>query len=152
MEKDKKHDAETNVLKSLDMREFKTNIKSLDRLLGYNEDVSNGTGIKPGDIIVAGKHFGCGSSREHAPIAIKACGISCIVAENFARIFYRNAINTGLPVVSSKEAASSIKKGDRVEVDTQKGTVRNISKRKVFKIEPYPSFVQKIIEKGRLLR
>ncbi len=107
--------------------------------------------VKAGDIIVAGKHFGCGSSREHAPIAIKACGISCIVAESFARIFYRNAINMGLPVVSSKEAANSIKKGDRVEVDTQKGTVRNISKRKTFKIEPYSPFIQRIIKKGRLL-
>lgn len=106
---------------------------------------------KPGDIIVAGKHFGCGSSREHAPIAIKACGISCVIAESFARIFYRNAINTGLPVVSSKEAAKSIKKGDTVEVNTREGTVRNISKRKVFKTEPYPHFIQKIIKKGRLL-
>jgi len=107
--------------------------------------------VKPGDIIVAGKHFGCGSSREHAPIAIKACGISCVIAESFARIFYRNAINMGLPVVSSKDAADSVKKGDRVEVDTTKGTVRNITKRKVFKFEPYSPFIQKIIKKGRLL-
>ncbi|MGB2705815.1 MAG: 3-isopropylmalate dehydratase small subunit [Candidatus Omnitrophota bacterium] len=107
--------------------------------------------VKAGDIIVAGKHFGCGSSREHAPIAIKACGISCVIAESFARIFYRNAINTGLPVVSSKEAARAIKKGERVEVDTRGGTVRNISKRKEFKIEPYPPFIQKIMKKGRLL-
>lgn len=107
--------------------------------------------VKPGDIIVAGRHFGCGSSREHAPIAIKACGISCVIAESFARIFYRNAINTGLPVVSSKEAARAIKKGDRVEVDTRGGTVRNISKRKKFEIEPYPPFIQKIMKKGRLL-
>ncbi len=107
--------------------------------------------VKPGDIVVAGRHFGCGSSREHAPIAIKACGISCVIAENFARIFYRNAINTGLPVISFKEASGAIKKGDTVEVDTQKGTVKNITKRKTFKIEPYPPFIQKIIKKGRLL-
>jgi len=107
--------------------------------------------VKPGDIIVAGRHFGCGSSREHAPIAIKACGISCIVAESFARIFYRNAINTGLPVVSSGEASGFIKKGDMVEVDTQKGSIRDISKRKTFKIEAYPDFIQKIIKKGKLL-
>jgi len=107
--------------------------------------------VKPGDIIVGGKHFGCGSSREHAPIAIKACGISCIIAESFARIFYRNCINTGLPVISLKEAAKFIKKGDMLEIDTRKGTVRNLSERKKFKIEPYSPFIQKIIKKGRLL-
>lgn len=107
--------------------------------------------VKKGDIIVAGRNFGCGSSREHAPIAIKALGVSCVIAESFARIFYRNAINMGLPIVTSAEAAKNIKKGNKVEVDTGKGTIRNVSKRKKFNAEMYPSFLQNIIKKGGLL-
>lgn len=107
--------------------------------------------ITEGDIIVAGRNFGCGSSREHAAIAIKSCGVSCVIAESFARIFYRNAINTGLPIVTSKEASKNIKRGNKIEVDTTKGIVRNISKRKQYKSEAYPPFVEKIIKKGGLL-
>ena len=107
--------------------------------------------VKEGDIVVAGKNFGCGSSREHAPIAIKASGISCVVAKSFARIFYRNAINIGLPIVTSADAPASLKNKDSVEVDTHKGTIRNISKRKIFKTESYPTFVNKIIKKGGLM-
>ena len=107
--------------------------------------------VKEGDIIVAGKNFGCGSSREHAPIAIKTCGVSCVVAPTFARIFYRNAINIGLSIVTSEKAANEIKNGNKVEVDTKKGTIRNISKRKTYKTEAYPEFVEKIIKKGGLM-
>jgi 3-isopropylmalate/(R)-2-methylmalate dehydratase small subunit len=107
--------------------------------------------VKKGDVIVAGRNFGCGSSREHAPIAIKAAGISCIIAESFARIFYRNAINIGLPIVTSPEAAKGIKNKNKVEVDTGKGIIRNISGRKKYKTEVYPRFLQKIIRKGGLL-
>ena len=107
--------------------------------------------ITEGDIIVAGRNFGCGSSREHAAIAVKASGVSCVIAESYARIFYRNAINTGLPIVTSKGASKNIKRGNKIEVDTAKGIVRNISKRKQYKSEAYPPFIEKIIKKGGLL-
>jgi len=107
--------------------------------------------VKNGDIIVAGKNFGCGSSREHAPIAIKAAGVSCVIAETFARIFYRNAINIGLPIIESVEAAKNIKNGNSVEVDTHKGIIRNVSGKKEYKAEAYPPFVETIIKKGGLL-
>ena len=107
--------------------------------------------VNKGDIIVAGRNFGCGSSREHAPIAIQAAGISCIIAESFARIFYRNAINIGLPIVTSEEAAREIKNKNRIEVDTGKGIIRNVSGRKQYKSDAYPPFLQKIIKKGGLL-
>jgi 3-isopropylmalate/(R)-2-methylmalate dehydratase small subunit len=107
--------------------------------------------VKPGDMIVAGKNFGCGSSREHAPISIKAAGVSCVIAESFARIFFRNAINIGLPIVESQEAARNINTGDRVMVDTGKGIVKNVSKNKTYKIEKYPSFMQKIVKAGGLI-
>ena len=107
--------------------------------------------VNKGDIIVAGRNFGCGSSREHAPIAIRASGISCIIAESFARIFYRNAINTGLPIVTSEDAAKGIKNKNKVEVDTGNGIIRNVSGKKQYKSETYPPFLQKIIKKGGLL-
>ena len=107
--------------------------------------------VNEGDIIVAGKNFGCGSSREHAPIAIKAAGVSCVIAESFARIFYRNAINIGLPVVTQAEAARAIKKANLLEVDTKKGIIRNVSGRKEYKSESYPVFVERIIKRGGLL-
>ncbi|MBN2453094.1 MAG: 3-isopropylmalate dehydratase small subunit [Candidatus Omnitrophica bacterium] len=106
---------------------------------------------RPGDVIVAGKNFGCGSSREHAPVSIKAAGISCVIAESFARIFFRNAINIGLPIVESKEASKGIRGGDRVEVDTAAGVVKNLTKREKYKIEKYPPFMQKIIKAGGLM-
>ena len=102
--------------------------------------------VKKGDIIVAEKNFGCGSSREHAPIAIKAAGVSCVIAETFARIFYRNAINIGLPIVECQEAARDIEKGDEVEVDFDNGIIRNLSKEKEYPIQPFPEFMQRIIE------
>lgn len=99
-------------------------------------------------IIVAGENFGCGSSREHAPISIKASGIKLIIAESFARIFFRNAINIGLPVIVNPEAANNINDGDNIEVDLDKGIIRDITTGKEFKTNPFPDFIQKIIEKG----
>ena len=101
--------------------------------------------VQKGDIMVAGKNFGCGSSREHAPIAIKASGISCIIAETFARIFYRNAINIGLPIVECPEAARDISDGDVVEVDFDTGTIVNKTKGRSYKGVPFPEFMQEII-------
>ena len=107
--------------------------------------------VRPGDVIVAGKNFGCGSSREHAPVAIKAAGVSCVIAESFARIFFRNSINVGLPIVESPEAAKSIKNGDLLDVNTASGVVKNITRRESYKIEKYPPFMQKIIKAGGLI-
>ena len=107
--------------------------------------------MKTGDIIVAGKNFGCGSSREHAPIAIKACGVSCVIAESFARIFYRNAINIGLPIVMSKDAPLKIKRGNVIRVNTKKGLIRNVTKKQTYKSDIYPPFIQRIIRKGGLM-
>lgn len=107
--------------------------------------------VKPGDIIVAGRNFGCGSSREHAPIAIKASGISCVIAKTFARIFYRNAINIGLPIVECPEAAEDIGDGDVVEVDFDTGTITNRTKNKSYKAVPFPGFMQEIIKADGLV-
>jgi 3-isopropylmalate dehydratase small subunit len=107
--------------------------------------------VKRGDIIIAGKNFGCGSSREHAPIAIKASGVCCVIAGSFARIFFRNSFNMGLPVFESAEAASSIKEGDMVEVDTDRGIIREITTGKEFKARPIPPFMQELIADGGLM-
>jgi 3-isopropylmalate dehydratase small subunit len=107
--------------------------------------------VKPGDIIVAGRNFGCGSSREHAPVAIKAAGVSCVIAESFARIFFRNAINIGLPIVESKEAAAGIGAKDSLSVDIKAGVVRDITTGKSYRIEKYPPFMEKIISSGGLM-
>lgn len=107
--------------------------------------------VKEGDIIVGGKNFGCGSSREHAPIAIKASGISCVIAENFARIFYRNSFNIGLPIIESKEASDKIENGDKVEINFSTGEIINKTKNEIYKGEIYPEFIQKIIESGGLV-
>ncbi|MFA5078208.1 MAG: 3-isopropylmalate dehydratase small subunit [Dehalococcoidia bacterium] len=107
--------------------------------------------VKPGDIIVAESNFGCGSSREHAPSAIKASGISCVIGKSFARIFFRNAINTGLPLLESAEAVENIKQGDTVEVDLATGTITNLSSGKTFKAKPYPDFMMEIINAGGLI-
>ncbi len=107
--------------------------------------------VSPGDIIVAEENFGCGSSREHAPIAIKAAGISCVIAKSFARIFYRNAINIGLPIIESIDAVDGIKEGDTVEIDLAKGIITNITTGKTFISQPFPPFMRKIIEKGGLI-
>ena len=102
--------------------------------------------VQKGDIIVANKNFGCGSSREHAPIAIKAAGVSCVIAETFARIFYRNAINIGLPIVECEEASRGIENGDEVEVDFDSGVITDITTGKTYKGQPFPEFMQRIIK------
>jgi len=103
-----------------------------------------------GDIIVAGKNFGCGSSREHAPIALKVAGVSCIIAQSFARIFFRNAINIGLPIFESEEVGEECLPGDLLEVDTVEGIIKNLTKGRVYKTNPLPEFIQKIISLGGL--
>lgn len=107
--------------------------------------------VKDGDIIVANKNFGCGSSREHAPISIKASGISCVIAKTFARIFYRNAINIGLPILECDEAAEKIENGDVIEVDFDSGIIKNITKNEEYKAQPFPEFMQKIIKSDGLM-
>jgi len=107
--------------------------------------------VKIGDIIVAGKNFGCGSSREHAPLSIKATGIRCIIASSFSRIFFRNAINIGL-VVIQLPSVSKIKEGDVLEVDVEKGKILNITSKQSYEFTPYPQFLQEIIKKGGLLK
>ena len=101
--------------------------------------------VQPGDMIVANKNFGCGSSREHAPLCLKASGVSCVIAETFARIFYRNAINIGLPIIECPEAAKGIEAGDEVEVDFDSGQITNKTKGTTFQGQPFPEFMQKII-------
>lgn len=107
--------------------------------------------VKPGDIMVGQKNFGCGSSREHAPIAIKASGISCVIAESFARIFYRNSFNIGLPIIESIDAAKGIDAGDEVEIDFESGEIKNITKGESYRGHPYPEFIQRIIQKEGLV-
>ena len=107
--------------------------------------------VKTGDVIVAGKNFGCGSSREHAPIAIKAAGIQAVIAKSFARIFYRNAFNIGLPIFESEEASEKIKEGDEIEIDADKGIIKNISKGESYKANPIPPFMQELIASGGLV-
>lgn len=107
--------------------------------------------IEKGDIIVAGRNFGSGSSREHAPLAIKGAGISAVIAVSFARIFFRNAINTGLPIIESEEIANETQQGDRLKIDFKNGTVQNLTSRKEYRIAPFPEFIQKIIESGGLI-
>ena len=107
--------------------------------------------VKPGDIIIAGANFGCGSSREHAPIAIKASGISLVIAKSFARIFYRNAINIGLAIVECPDAAEAAAEGDTIESDLDRGIIRDITAGKEFRTEPFPDFIEKIIESGGLM-
>ena len=107
--------------------------------------------VKSGDIMVAGRNFGCGSSREHAPVAIKAAGVSCVIAESFARIFFRNSINIGLPIIESKEASERIRQKDTVRVDTRTGVIKNITRKESYKIEKYPPFMQKIFASGGLI-
>jgi 3-isopropylmalate/(R)-2-methylmalate dehydratase small subunit len=107
--------------------------------------------VQPGDIMVADTNFGCGSSREHAPVAIKAAGISCVIAKTFARIFFRNAINIGLPLLESPEAVDGTETGDMLEVDLAVGQIKNITKGKTFRAKPYPEFMMGIISVGGLV-
>lgn len=108
--------------------------------------------VKAGDIIVAKKNFGCGSSREHAPIAIKASGVSCVIADTFARIFYRNSINIGLPIIECPEAAKAIEAGDEVEIDFDSGKIYDRTKGTEFQGQPFPEFMQKLIAAGGLVK
>lgn len=116
-----------------------------------DEDADFAKKVKPGDIIVGGENFGCGSSREHAPIAIKASGVSVVIAKSFARIFYRNAINIGLYIIPSPEAVDGISVGDEVTVDIENGTIFNKTTGKTYHSTPFPPFIRKIVEKGGLL-
>lgn len=107
--------------------------------------------VQPGDIIVAGKNFGCGSSREHAPICIKAAGVSCVIAPSYARIFYRNAINIGLPIFESAQAAAAIEEGHEVRVDATTGAIEDLTSGERFQAEPFPEFMQELIAAGGLM-
>ena len=107
--------------------------------------------VQPGDVMVAGWNFGCGSSREHAPLVIKTCKTGCVIAKSFARIFYRNAINIGLPILECPEAAEEINAGDEVSVDFDTGIITDITTGKTYKAEPFPQFIQNIIKEGGLL-
>ena len=107
--------------------------------------------VKEGDIMVAGVNFGCGSSREHAPIAIKASGISCVIAKNFARIFYRNSINIGLAILECPAASEGIDAGDEVQVDFDTGIITNVTKNQTYQAEPFPPFIKEMIAKGGLM-
>ncbi len=114
-------------------------------------DPSFSSKLSPGDIIVAGKNFGCGSSREHAPLAIKAAGVACVIAESFARIFYRNAINIGLPILESPEASQKLQEGEQVEVDLEKGEIRALPDGENYNAVPFPPFMRELIAVGGLI-
>ncbi len=114
-------------------------------------DTSFVSRVQPGDIMVAGWNFGCGSSREHAPLVIKTCGTGCVIAKSFARIFYRNAINIGLPILECEQAAEEIQAGDQVHVDFDSGIITDLTTGKTYQAEPFPEFIQNIIRKGGLL-
>jgi len=107
--------------------------------------------VRPGDILVAGENFGCGSSREHAPIAIKAAGVACVVAESFARIFFRNAINIALPIVACPDAAGDISDGDELDIDLDAGTLKNLTTGNAFTFPPFTKEIQEIIQAGGLM-
>ena len=107
--------------------------------------------VQPGDVMVAGWNFGCGSSREHAPLVIKTCGTGCVIAKSFARIFYRNAINIGLPILECEAAAEEIQAGDEVSVDFDTGVITDRTTGKTYQAEPFPEFIQNIIRRGGLL-
>lgn len=107
--------------------------------------------VSAGDIIVAGKNFGCGSSREHAPISIKASGIACVIASSFARIFFRNAFNTGLPIFECKDASLKIMEGDEISVDFESGLIENLTRNEQYKAQPIPKFMQELLSEGGLV-
>jgi 3-isopropylmalate/(R)-2-methylmalate dehydratase small subunit len=120
----------------------------------FMEDIDRGfaSRVRSGDFIVATTNFGCGSSREHAPIAIKACGVSCVIAQSYARIFFRNAVNIGLPLLECAEAVNETDDGDILEVDLSSGRINNISRQKTFTASPYPEFMTEIINAGGLIQ
>ncbi|MEI7641068.1 MAG: 3-isopropylmalate dehydratase small subunit [bacterium] len=115
-------------------------------------DVDFPNKVGAGDIIVGGKNFGCGSSREHAPVCIKAAGVSCVIAKDFARIFYRNSFNIGLPIFESAQAAEKITQGDIVEIDADKGVIKNLTKGETYAVKPIPPFMQELVAAGGLLK
>lgn len=125
--------------------------KELARHVMEDADKEFPNKVMAGDIIIAGKNFGCGSSREHAPIAIKAAGIQAVIAKSFARIFYRNSFNIGLPIFESDEASENIKEGDMVEIDAGSGIIRNLTKNEQYKAKPIPPFMQELISAGGLI-
>ena len=114
-------------------------------------DAAFASRVKPGDVIAAGKNFGCGSSREHAPIAIKASGVACVIAHSFARIFYRNALNMGLPILECPEGAERIQTGDELEIDLDSGAIENLTRKEKYTAQPIPPFMQKLIKAGGLM-
>lgn len=118
-------------------------------MAGHDPDFVNR--VEPGDMIVGGDNFGSGSSREHAPLAIKGGGISCVIARSYARIFYRNAVNVGLPLIESPEAADAISEGDRLKVDLAAGTIEDLTTGETFNVPPYPEFLQRIMDAGGLI-
>ncbi|HZX35668.1 MAG TPA: 3-isopropylmalate dehydratase small subunit [Thermodesulfobacteriota bacterium] len=126
--------------------------KELAKHCMEDADPSFSAKVKSGDIIVAEKNFGCGSSREHAPIAIKAAGVSCVIAKSFARIFYRNSFNMGLPILECSEAVDDARSGDAFEVDMVKGAIWNITKKKRYSARPVPPFMRELIEAGGLMK
>ncbi len=125
--------------------------KELAKHLMENADIEFASRIKSGDIIIAGVNFGCGSSREHAPIAIKAAGIQAVIAKSFARIFYRNAFNMGLPIFESDEAAEKIEAGNEIEINADRGIIKSITKNEQYTAKPIPSFMQELISAGGLI-
>ncbi|MBI4689397.1 MAG: 3-isopropylmalate dehydratase small subunit [Nitrospirae bacterium] len=125
--------------------------KELARHVMEDADKDFSSKVKSGDIIIAGKNFGCGSSREHAPIAIKAAGIQAVIAKSFARIFYRNSFNIGLPIFESEEASEKIKEGDEIEIDADNGIIKNLSRGETYNANPIPPFMQELIAAGGLV-
>ncbi len=128
-----------------------TDPKELAKHVMEDADSTFPSKVKEGDILIAGKNFGCGSSREHAPLAIKGAGISAVIAESFARIFFRNAINLGLLIIESPEAAKEAEEGDILEIDINQGIIRNTTKNKEYKIKPLPENLQKVLQAGGLM-
>lgn len=127
------------------------NAQELARHCMEDIDASFVERVQPGDVMVAGWNFGCGSSREHAPLVIKTCGTGCVIAKSFARIFYRNAINIGLPILECPAAADEIAAGDEVAVDFDTGVITDVTTGRTYQAEPFPPFIQNIIRKGGLL-
>lgn len=128
-----------------------TDKKELAKHCMEDIDINFVNNVKKSDIIVAQRNFGCGSSREHAPLSIKECGVSCVIASSFARIFYRNAINIGLPILECEQASKRIEKGDEVKIDFDTGLITNITKNETYQSQPFPDFIKEIIKNGGLL-
>lgn len=129
-----------------------TDPKELGKHCMEGADKKFSKNVKKGDVIVAGRNFGCGSSREHAPLSIKGAGVSCVIGASFARIFYRNCINIGLPILESEEAASAIRDGDRLLIDTERGRIEDVTRKKIFFAQKFPPFMQEMIRNGGLMK